>query len=318
MRSNAVRSRPGPPDFRDPRLSEIAAGVYAVIQPDGGWCLSNSGIVAGPDGTLVIDTMATERRARRLRDLTAAVSNVILSPRTAAVLNTHHHGDHTFGNCVFAPDTTIVAHELTRENMAKTGLGLRQIWPGADWGDIEVTLPSVVYQRSFAFDNLGIPARVEHLGPAHTPDDSVVFLPEHGVLFVGDIVMNGLTPFCLMGSITGSLRAIETLRGYDAATVVPGHGEASGPEIFDEAESYLRWVREIAAEGHAAGLPVLDLARQADLGRFAALGESERLVGNLARAYAELDGAAPGAPVDVPRHFAQLVEYHGGLPDCHA
>jgi len=234
------------------------------------------------------------------------------------VLNTHHHGDHTYGNCVFAPDATIVAHELTRTNMAEADLGLLRIWPTAEWGNIEVVLPSTTYQRSHTFDQLGVLARADHLGPAHTQDDSVVFLPEQKVLYAGDIVMNGLTPFCLMGSIAGSLRAIQSLRSYDAAVVVPGHGEVGGPELFNETEAYLRWIGEIAAAGHADGLSVLDLARQTDLGRFAALGESERLVGNLARAYAEIDGAPLGAPIDVPRYFAQLIEYHGGLPNCHA
>jgi len=299
-------------------LLEIADGAYAVIQPDGSWCLSNSGIVAGANGTLVIDTMATERRARRLRALTQSVSRVAVCSRTTTVLNTHHHGDHTFGNCVFAADATIMAHELTRTNMADVGLGLQQIWPTAEWGDIEIVLPSVTYQRSHAFDHLGVRARADHLGPAHTPDDSVVFLPEQRVLYAGDIVMNGITPFCLMGSIAGSLRAIQSLRGYDAAIVVPGHGDVGGPEILADAEAYLRWIADIAATGHAAGLSVLDLARQTDLGRFAAWGESERLVGNLARAYAEIDGAPPGAPIDVPTYFAQLIEYHGSLPDCHA
>lgn len=299
-------------------MIEIAAGVYAVIQTDGSWCLSNSGIVVGPEGTLVIDTMATQRRARRLRELTSSVSRVPLRPGAASVLNTHHHGDHTYGNCVFAPDVTIVAHELTRANMAATGLALRDIWPAADWGDIEVVLPDVVYQQSFTFSALGTPVQVAHLGPAHTTDDSVVFLPEQRVLYVGDIVMNGLTPFCLMGSISGSLRAIESLRGYDAEVVVPGHGSVGGAELLDEADSYLRWIGEVAATGRALGLSVLDLARQTDLGHFASLGESERLVGNLARAYAELGGVAPGAPIDVPAYFAQLIEYHGGLPECHA
>src|SRR5579875_397021 len=296
--------------FSEPELLELAAGVYAVIQPDGSWCLSNSGIVAGPHGTLVVDTMATERRARRLHALVSSVSQVTLSPQTTTVLNTHHHGDHTFGNCVFAPDATIMAHEMTRENMVQAGLGLQQLWPAAEWGDIEVVLPGVTYQCSHAFDHLGAPARVDHLGPAHTPDDSVVFLPDQRVLYAGDIVMNGITPFCLMGSIAGSLHAIQSLRSYDAAVVVPGHGAVGGPEIFDETEAYLHWISGIAAAGHAAGLPVLDLARQTDLGRFAALGESERIVGNLARAYAEIDDAPAGAPIDVAAYFGQLIEYH--------
>ncbi|HWN61115.1 MAG TPA: MBL fold metallo-hydrolase, partial [Streptosporangiaceae bacterium] len=51
-----------------PHLAEIADGVYAYIQPAGGWCLNNAGVLAGGDGTVVIDTVATVSRALRLRE----------------------------------------------------------------------------------------------------------------------------------------------------------------------------------------------------------------------------------------------------------
>jgi hypothetical protein len=70
--------------------------------------------------------------------------------------------------------------------------------------------------------------------------------------------------------------------------------------------------RRVRADG--AGHP-----RRAPLGEFAAWGDSERLIGNLHRAYAELTDPRPlGAPVDVGASFAEMVEFHGGLPDCHA
>jgi cyclase len=121
-----------------------------------------------------------------------------------------------------------------------------------------------------------------------------------------------------MGSITGSLRAIARLRNLGAETVVPGHGPVGGAELFDVAEEYLRWLWDLAVRGRERELEPLALARETDLGRFAGLRENERLVGNLARAYAELDGAAEGTPLDVPTFFGQMAEYHGGLPECHA
>src|SRR5207302_1271833 len=69
-------------------------------------------------------------------------------------------------------------------------------------------------------DDLG--AEVRHIGtPAHTTGDAVVWLPEHRILFAGDLVFNGGTPFVLMGSVAGSLTAIERLRRYEATTIVP-------------------------------------------------------------------------------------------------
>ncbi|ACU75349.1 beta-lactamase domain protein [Catenulispora acidiphila DSM 44928] len=315
--------------FAEPEVAEIGDGVLAVVQYDGGWCLSNAGVITGPARTVVVDTMATERRSRRLREIVdraaeAAATRTTEEGPALAVVNTHHHGDHTFGNAAFAPEATIIAHERTATAMAELGLALLAVWPRADWGDIELTLPTTTYRDAYRFgddDTRTDDTRtieVLHVGPAHTPDDSVVHLPDDGILFVGDVVLGGATPFCLMGSVTGSLRAIDRLRALGAETVVPGHGPVGGPELFDVAEEYLHWLQDLAKSGRERELDPLALARTTDLGRFADLRETERLVGNLARVYAELDGAPEGTPLDVPRIFGEMAEYHGGMPPCHA
>ena len=77
---------------------------------------------------------------------------------------------------------------------------------------------------------------------------------------------------------------------------------------------YLRFIQDTAARGKAAGLAPLDLAKQTDLGKFAELSDPERMVGNLHRAYAELDGAPPGAPIDTVTALREMVAYNGGQP----
>jgi len=77
---------------------------------------------------------------------------------------------------------------------------------------------------------------------------------------------------------------------------------------------YLRFVQETAAQTWAAGISPLEAARQIDLGPYSSLTDSERIVGNLHRAYAECAGARPGDPIDVPGAFADMVAYNGGRP----
>lgn len=298
----------------EPILTEIADGVFGYVQPDGGWCLNNAGVVVRGNDVLVIDTAATRARADALR---AAIAKVAAAaPRT--VVNTHHHGDHTFGNCVFSPDAVVVAHRWCRDEMRAAGLGMRQLFPGVTWGDVRLVLPSITFDERIMVELDGLRAEVVHVGPAHTTNDVVVWLPDQGVLFAGDVVMSGATPFVLMGSVAGSLRAIERLREFDAGTVVCGHGPIAGPEVLDVTESYLRWLRRVAEDGIAAGISPGDLAKHVDLGEFADLLDSERLVGNLHRAYAELRAAPWGAPLDVGRIFQEMVEHHGGPPTCWA
>ena len=71
---------------------------------------------------------------------------------------------------------------------------------------------------------------------------------------------------------------------------------------------------DLAAEGRAAGLAPLELAEQADLGRFADLTDPERLVANLHRAYAEADGTPPGEPIDYLTAFSDMLTLNGGGP----
>ncbi len=135
-----------------------------------------------------------------------------------------------------------------------------------------------------------------YVGPAHTTNDVVAWIPERGVIFAGDLVFNGGTPFCLTGSVAGCLEAIDTVRGLGAATVVSGHGAVAGPEVFDVNAAYLRWIQETARSAPAAGLSPLEAARETDLGDFAGLLDRERIVGNLHRAYAEERGSRAVCP----------------------
>ena len=296
------------------RLVEVAEEVYAYVQPDGGWCLNNAGLVTAGGRPLLIDTAATEARAAALKDALAQVTPH--APRF--VVNTHPHGDHTFGNRLFADDAVIIAHEATRAEMDLAGLHLTGLWPDVCWGDVAVELPGLTFRETLTLHLGDVRAELMYLGTAHTKNDSVVWLPERRVLFAGDIVMSGATPFCLTGSVSGSLEVIGKLRALDPETVVSGHGPVGGVEILDSTEAYLRHVQELAAAGIAAGLTPLETAREADLGPFAALLDSERLVPNLHRAYAEARGAEPGHPLDIGELFSEMVDFHGGLPACAA
>ncbi|MCF3961538.1 MBL fold metallo-hydrolase [Streptomyces fuscigenes] len=299
----------------DPYLVRVAPQAHAYVQPDGGWCLNNAGVVSDGATTLLVDTAATERRARLLRE--AVVGQGLPLPRT--LVNTHHHGDHTYGNGVFAPEATVVAHETCRSEQLAAGHQLHLVWPDTEYGEVPVVAPSVTYSERMTVHVGDVEVRVVHPGPAHTTGDSIVHLPGQGVVFTGDLVFQGGTPFIFNGSLAGSLRALAVLRSLDAEVVVPGHGPVTDPSAFDATERYLRFVDDVAREGHAKGLGPLEAARGADLGAFAGLQESERLVANLHRAYAELDGRPEGAELDPLLVFGDMMAFNGGRPvACHA
>ncbi|GLV86349.1 MBL fold metallo-hydrolase [Streptomyces lavendulae subsp. lavendulae] len=298
-----------------PYVVQPAAGVYAYVQPDGGWCLNNAGFVSDGGRTLLVDTAATERRALALREAVTAAG--VPLPRT--VVNTHHHGDHTYGNGVFAPEALIVGHDDARAEQLTAGHQLELIWPATDFGAIEIVPPDLTFSERLTLHVGGIEVRVIHPGVAHTTGDAVVWLPRQRVVFTGDLVFAGGTPFLAMGSLSGSLRALELLRSLGAETVVPGHGPLTDASAYEATERYLRFVAELAREGREKGLTPLEVAQGADLGEFAAWRESERLVANVHRAYAELAGEPEGAALDIMAVLRDMTVMNGGTPIlCHA
>jgi cyclase len=294
-----------------PRLEEVSAGVFAYVQPDGSWFLNNTGFLVGRSGVVSIDTTSTELRTRAYLEAIASVTNQPI--RT--LINTHHHGDHTHGNCLL-PLATILGHPRCRAEILATPFPPPAgLWSSVAWGDLHREPPFVTFDDRLTVwvDDL----RVELYAvptPAHTTNDVIAWIPERSVMFTGDLLFVDGTPFVPMGSVSGSLSALRWLREFGAQTLVPGHGPVCGSSAIDDVEAYLRFIQETARRGKAAGQAPLALARQTDLGRFAALTDPERIVGNLHRAYAELDGAEPGAPIDTRAALMDMVAFNGGQP----
>lgn len=298
------------------KATEVSDGLFAYIQPDGTWWINNTGFIVSDRMVIAVDSCATENRSRRFKE---TIHRIAGKP-VRTLINTHHHGDHTHGNFVF-DEATVIAHDACREALIAEGppqtapVAASGAWETPDWGTIRLAPPFVTFTERlnvYADDML---CEVRHLGvPAHTTNDSVVWIPERKVLFSGDLLFNGGTPFLLAGSVRGSIKAVEALKQFGAEVIVPGHGPVGGPEIIDDVLDYLRFVQDTARQAHAAGLAPLEAAREIDLGQFAALSDSERLVGNLHRAYAEIDGGPLGGPIDVRKALDDMVAYNGGRP----
>jgi cyclase len=297
-----------------PSVEEVSAGIFAYVQLDGSWGLNNAGFIAGAESVMVIDTCFTERRSRWFRE---AVERTTPGKTLRTLVNTHHHGDHTHGNWVFLPEVRIVGHEKCRDEIIAAGTGTTGLFPGVEWGDIHIAPPDVTFDKRLTLRVDEVRVELIFMGPAHTTNDIVVWLPEQKVLFAGDLVFNGGTPFAMMGSVTGWLEALQRLKELGAETVVPGHGAVCGPDAFGQQEDYLRWLQNLAKKGFDADASPLEVAKGADLGPFAELLDPERLVGNLYRAYSELRGEPAGTPLALGTVVPDMVAYNGGqMPRC--
>ena len=302
------------PELEPAELIEVADRVFAYVQPDGTWYINNTGFVVGDDSVISVDACSTERRTRAYLDRIAEVTAAPVS----MLINTHHHGDHTYGNYLFRP-ATIIAQENCRDELLAYGFpGDTGIWEPVDWGGVTVAPPTLTFTDRVRLWSDDQPIEVSYVGQAaHTSNDSLVWLPERGVLFCGDLLFNGGTPFLLMGSVRGAIEVLETVVApIPARVIVPGHGAPCDHGLISTVVGYLGFVLVTAQKGVDAGLSPLDLARETDLGEYDGWLDRERIVGNLHRAYADL-GAVD--TVDLRAALADMVTFNGGKPlSCYA
>lgn len=306
-----------------PYLEEIAPGAFAYVQPEGGWMVNNTGLIVGPGGrSVVVDTSSTERRTRAfLAEVDARTSGAPM-----ALINTHHHPDHTYGNCFVPAGMPVIGHALCREESLAAGLEATKVITAPEYGDLTVRPPDITFTDRLTLHLDDIAVELHHFEPAHTTNDVIVWLPGSRVVYAGDLAFAGGQPFVLEGSVAGFLRALDGIRALQPEVLVPGHGpvaygEAVG-ELLDDLTGYIGFVADVAAASYAAGLSALEAAEQHRDNPYRDWQETERLVGNLHRAYAELAAEESGNPewvrVAVPDVWPDLVAFNGGPITCHA
>ncbi|TCO65887.1 MBL fold metallo-hydrolase [Actinocrispum wychmicini] len=301
----------------EPGLREVVPGVHAWVQPDGSWWLNNAGAVHNGDDIVLIDTCATRRRTTLfLEAVAAATGNATI--RTA--VNTHLHGDHTYGNALLPASTTIVAHQNTRDGLLADFLlkNTPPIWsPTPNWEIDDIRPPTATLRDTMSLYAGTTEVQLHHPGyTAHTVGDVVAWLPQQQVLFTGDLVFHQVTPLVFMGSVDGARRSVEWLRSFPARSVVPGHGPLLTDETFNDVldthTRYYEFVQSTAATGIAQGRTPLDAAKDCDLGEFATLPDPERIVLNLHRAYAD----RTNTPMDLAAALTDAVTYNNGPLHC--
>ena len=274
-------------------LTEVADGVWCYAQHDGSWWINTTGFVIG-SRVLAVDACATERRTRSFVETVRRVAG-----RSADLLvNTHSHGDHTFGNSVFDAATVLIATNAAGRELRSfaerfprlSQFTLPDYERVPTWGDVEIRPPDVTFGERLDLHLDGPDVELLHFGlPAHTAGDLVAWIPSRRVLFAGDLIFNGGMPLAVGGSVSGAIATLQAIRALEPAVVVPGHGAACGLEQIEAHLRYWQFVQDLARAGYEAGLDPVATSREADLGEFAVLSEAERLVMNVHRAWTELD-----------------------------
>jgi len=272
-------------------LIEVAEGVFAYVQPGGGLCVSNAGLIVGPESCVVIDAHFAPSMTRAFRE---EIRRVTDKP-VRMLITTHHHVDHTMGNALF-PEAQIISHGNARREQQRVGKSvferLRPLIPGlvAEAEGSELRLPDLTFDGKLELYLDGRTLRLIHFGPAHTIGDTLVLLPEERLLFAGDVSFHYVTPLAFEGHIGSWLHRCDEVEAMDVDAIVPGHGPVGGKAEVREMRGYLQSIREQARAAFDAGRSAEEAAKGIDLGEYASWAEPERLVLNVQRLYQEFRG----------------------------
>ncbi len=298
-------------------LHQLAEDVYACEQEDRGLGWSNSGFVARGGG-FVVDTLYDLPLTRRMIELYASVH-----PAPARrLLNTHHNGDHCWGNQLF-PGAEIIGHRgcaarfhdftpaaaeaiRTMVDAPENLRGLQREFSPFDFSGIELTPPNHVIDGDLTLDLDGTEVRILYVGPAHTEGDLIVHLPAEGVVFCGDVFFHRCTPIGWEGSTGQWISALARIEALEPEHVVPGHGPICGVDGVRAMREYLEFVQREATAHYEAGRTVLDACTRIELGPYAAWNEPFRLAANVHRVYRECAGRAWDDSGDAPTIMADV------------
>ena len=255
------------------RLQRVAENVYfvqgqsALGSSANRNFISNAGFVITGDSVVVIDALGSPALAEELVEKIKAVTPKPISH----VLLTHYHADHIYGLQVFeALGAKIVANEHAREYINSETAQLRLEASRkelAPWVNKDTRMLSASNWLSGENTKLtvgGVDFVLQHMGPSHTPEDTAIYLPQSGVLFIGDVVFRNRIPYVGQADSRHWIGALDELLKLPVKIMVPGHGPASDQPRQDMqlTRDYLKYLREAMGKA-AANLDPFEEAYQA-------------------------------------------------------
>lgn len=230
----------------EPKVVEVLNNIYTMVH--GAGVDSNSTFIITSEGVIVIDTRPTPPEA----DLVMQEIRKHTDLPIKYTINTHFHGDHTFGNQVFRESHAIIAHKNVRKSLdGESGQKHLDFFktlnlPASD--QIEITLPNIVYENSMELYVGGYHLELLHLGRGHTDGDTAIYMPELRTIIAGDLIFNKKIPFVGHGYIDDWIESLYTLENLDAELIVPGHGEPGGKPLIIQMKHYLMQLRTYVQE----------------------------------------------------------------------
>jgi cyclase len=303
-------------------LHELGDGLFAYLQPDGGWGWSNAGLITAGGTSMLVDTLFDLALTRRMLEHMRPV--VERNPIEQA-MNTHANGDHCFGNQLLPDGIDLYATAAAASEMKAVPPAVVHglfnelvLGPAFDefaartmrrfqFRDIRQRLPSKTFEGTVELRVGDRAVQLIEVGPAHTSGDAIAHVPEARTVFTGDIVFVEATPIMWDGPVGNWLGACDRILALEPAVLVPGHGPVTDASGVRDVQRYLTYVRDEARQRFDAGMSAERAANDIDIGDFKDWGDPERIAVNVETLYREFDPARPA--VAAPQLFVRMADW---------
>jgi glyoxylase-like metal-dependent hydrolase (beta-lactamase superfamily II) len=209
--------------------------------------ISNAGFVVTPKGVVVIDALGSPALAQNL----IKEIRKITPQKIVAVIVTHYHADHIYGLQEFKKiGAKIYAQNEGRNYLSSETAKQRLIASRAEfspWIDKNTRLQAadIWIDREYKLTVGGIDFLISRVGPAHAPEDLIIYVPTENALFVGDLVFRGRIPYVGNADSKGWLASLDRIDQFKPKIVIPGHGAISTNPVEDIrfTRVYLQYLR---------------------------------------------------------------------------
>lgn len=303
-------------------LVETGNGIYAWLQPDGGWGWSNAGLVVDGDQSLLVDTLFDAKLTREMLSVMSDATG-IMAEEIGTVVNTHANGDHTHGNglCthaqIIASQASAREMELTTAEMMQglmdttsslgaTGEYLKEIFGPFDFHDVAEKLPTKTFSGEMEVQVGDKIVQLIEVGPAHTNGDVLAYVAADKTVFTGDILFIDGTPLMWAGPVANWIKACDRIIDLDADVIVPGHGPITDIAGVKRVQEYLAYINIEARRRYDAGLSVREAAHDISLTDYDSWIDAERIAINVDTLFREYSGSKD--PVNTLELFGLMAE----------
>lgn len=277
-----------PPSQAAAKTVEALPNVFTIVHGEGSD--SNTTFIITKEGVILIDTRVSPAEAEKVMTEIRKRTELPI----VYTINTHYHGDHTFGNQVFRGSKAIIAHKNARRSlMGSAGREHLKIFktfdiPGLD--AVKVTPPNMVYEKSLEVYLGGYHLQLIHPGRGHTDGDTFIIFRELRAVITGDLVFNRQFPYMGDAHVDEWIDALQYLEDQDSELVIPGHGDVGGKPIIIAMKHYFLNLKSLVLEQIKQGKSLeetREAVRPVLRKKYESWTKAEKIGGNIERAYIE-------------------------------